>query len=264
MRGSFPGVRSGSGRLAARTARRRRAGTARPPSSPRARACGAPRTAAGAGDSRARSASRRSPRTRMLPDERDPVPAAERGHLAARAVAKVLGAPRRFPARRRAWRSACWQVAGSVSPGVASFGTAAQSPSAHTLEAPMTRSLESTGTRPCSSSGRPSSRSSGFGVMPAVQTAVSVSIRLPSPSVTAPASTEASVVSVRISTPRPASVRGWRRSSRASGWRRSPRSPSPAARSRRAGRPSSPARRVSPAGAGPPRRTSRTGPAGAS
>ena len=66
--------------------------------------------------------------------------------------------PRRLRASRRAWRSACWQVAGSVSPGVAAFGTAAPSPSAHTPGMPSTASVSSTRTRPCSSSGRPSSR----------------------------------------------------------------------------------------------------------
>ena len=42
--------------------------------------------------------------------------AAERGHLAARPVAVRRGVPRRLRARRRAWRSACWQVGGSSSP----------------------------------------------------------------------------------------------------------------------------------------------------
>ncbi len=47
-------------------------------------------------------------------------------------------APVRFFASRRAWRSACWHVGGSTTPGVLQFFTAAQSPSAHTSSLPST------------------------------------------------------------------------------------------------------------------------------
>ncbi len=78
----------------------------------------------------------------------------------------------RFRASRRACRSECWEVGGSGRPGVASFGTRAQSPSAQRLSWPSTRSCESTGTAPRSSTGNPRSRRIGFGETPAVQTSV--------------------------------------------------------------------------------------------
>ena len=106
---------------------------------------------------------------------------------------------------RRAWRSACCEVGGS-GPGVSSFGTRAQSPSAHRPSWPSTRSSESTRTAPRSSTGRPSWRRIGFGVTPAVHTSVCVAIRSPPESTTVPGPADASVVEVWISTPRPAEL----------------------------------------------------------
>ena len=80
--------------------------------------------------------------------------------------------PRRFLDSRRAWRSACWQVGGSVTPGVAWLGTAAQSPSDQMCSAPRRAAVSSTSTRPRSSTGRPSALTIGLGATPAVQTTV--------------------------------------------------------------------------------------------
>ena len=80
--------------------------------------------------------------------------------------------PRRFCDSRRAWRSACWQVGGSVMPGVAWLGTAAQSPSDQMSRAPTTRRVSSTSTRPCSSTGSPSALTIGLAATPAVHTTV--------------------------------------------------------------------------------------------
>ena len=57
------------------------------------------------------------PRMRIPEHVRDPLVAAERRHLAEHPVAYGCGSPARFFARRRAWRSACWQVGGSTRPG---------------------------------------------------------------------------------------------------------------------------------------------------
>ena len=79
----------------------------------------------------------------------DALVAAERRDLAQHPVAvRLRGRRSRFFASRRAWRSACWQVGGSVCPGVRVFGTAAQSPSDQTFSSPSTRSVASTRTRP--------------------------------------------------------------------------------------------------------------------
>ena len=92
-----------------------------------------------------------------------------------RAVAVRRGVPRRLRASRRAWRSACWQVGGSVRPASPALGTAAQSPSDQTCSRARRRAASR---RPAPGRarrrGRPSRATIGLAVTPAVHTIVSL------------------------------------------------------------------------------------------
>ena len=103
------------------------------------------------------------------------------------------------------WRTACWAVGGQVPPR--GSGAAAQSPIAQTESMPSTRRWSSTGTRPRSSSGTLSSLRIGCGATPAVQTTVRVGSVSPLESRALSAPTSSSVVSRRMSMPRPRSSR---------------------------------------------------------
>ena len=103
---------------------------------------------------------------------------AERGHLAHHPVAvrlrvapEVLREPPRLAERVLARRRV-----GQLAARVRDARAVAERP--HVLRGRRTRSSSSTSTRPRSSSGRPSSRTSGCGLTPAVQTSVRVGMRV--------------------------------------------------------------------------------------
>ena len=129
-----------------------------------------------------RSAWRTSRGTRgaRKPNTRQAFEAAERRALAEHPVAVWPGAPPRFFASRRAWRSACWLVGGSGDRAMRAFGTRAPSPSAQRRSRPRTRRNSSTCDTLSLVEWQGPSPSSGFAMTPAVQTSVRVGMGVPS------------------------------------------------------------------------------------